>query len=291
MFDKEILSLINLLEDPDQMVYELVSEKIKERGMRAIPILEKAWETSIDIDIQQKIENLIQNIQFLNIKRELISWLKTKNNQMIYGAYLIAKYQYPDLFYSEIEGQIEILRKEIWLELNRDLTALEKVRIINHVLFAMHHFGKNTANYYSPRNSFINQVLETKKGNPITLSVIYTALAQKLNLPIVGVNLPLNYVLAYTDPYYTDDPDGILFYINPYKNGSVLSRRDIKYFLEKQKLELKAEYFRPCSNIVTMERILRNLAFSYKKLGYIDKLNEVTELIMAVETHKESQTL
>jgi regulator of sirC expression with transglutaminase-like and TPR domain len=285
--DKEIIALINLLDDPDKTVHKAVSEKIKEKGTGVIPSLERAWESSLDQSMQQKIEELIQDIQFDHVKTELRNWVQSGSADLLYGAYLVSKYQYPDLFFSEIEQQIEALRKDIWLEFHDNLTALEKVRVINHILFAVNKYSRNTSNFYSPRNSYINQVLETKKGNPISLSIIYSAVARKLELPIYGINLPLNYILAYTDPYFTDNSSGVLFYINPYNRGNVLSKKDIDSFLHQQKLEPRAEYYSPCSNATTIERVIRNLLFSYEKLGYVDKTKEIAELLKIVQEHKD----
>lgn len=280
--DKEIKALIDLLEDPDDLVFKAVSGKIMERGVDIIPSLEKAWESSLSQDFQQRIEDLIQSIQFTHVQRELKEWAHSSRPDLLYGAYLISKYQYPDLYFSEIEEQIEILRKDVWLELHDNLTALEKVRVLNHILFAQHRFNRNASNFYSPRNSYINQVLETHKGNPISLAVIYSAVAQRLDLPIYGVNLPLNYILAFKDPFFQDDPYGVLFYINPYNRGAILNRKDIDFFLNQQKLEPQKEYYTPCSNTMTIERMLRNLVFSYEKMGYNDKTEEVTILMNIV---------
>ncbi|MFW5644310.1 MAG: transglutaminase-like domain-containing protein [Bacteroidota bacterium] len=283
MKDKEIKALINLLEDPDKRVHEAVSEKIKQKGTDIIPSLERAWESSLDQNLQQKIEEIIQEIQYTYVKTEMRNWRKTGGNDLLFGAYLVAKYQYPDLYFSEIEQQIESLRKEIWLEIHDNLTALEKVRVINHILFAINKFSRNTTNFYSPRNSYINQVLETKKGNPISLSVIYSVIAQKLGLPIYGINLPLNYILAYMDPYFDNEETEVLFYINPYNRGNVLSKKDIDNFLFQQKLERRKEYYSPCSNVDTIERMIRNLLFSYEKLGYTDKTDEINTLLKIIQ--------
>lgn len=283
MKDREIIALINLLEDPDKRIHEAVSEKIKQKGTGIIPRLERAWESSLDQALQQKIEEIIQDIQFNHIKTELKNWTESGGKDLLYGAFLVAKYQYPDLFFSEVEQQIESLRKEIWLEFHDNLTALEKVRVINHILFAINKFSRNTTNFYSPRNSYINQVLETKKGNPISLSIIYSAVAQKLGLPIHGINLPLNYILAYMDPYFGNEGLGVLFYINPYNRGNVLSKKDIDNFLFQQKLEPREEYYTPCSNVSTIERVVRNLLFSYEKLGYVDKTKEISTLLKIMQ--------
>jgi regulator of sirC expression with transglutaminase-like and TPR domain len=157
---------------------------------------------------------------------------------------------------------------------------------LNHVFFAIHKFNRNSGNFYSPRNSFINQVFETKKGNPISLAVIYSAVAEKLEIPIFGVNLPLNYILAYKDPYYSEGMNGILFYINPYNRGMILSRKDIDHFLKQQKLDPKQDYFVPCNNITTIERMLRNLVFAYEKMGYADKNDQINEILSIIRSAK-----
>jgi len=280
--DKELLAMIKLLEDPDEDVSGMVTRKLLEMGREAIPGLEATWENTINPDIQTRIENIIHIIQFTELKKELSGWKESGGESLLYGAYLVARYQYPDLYFSEIEAQVEKLRKEVWIELHDGLTALEKIRVINHIFFAIHKFSGNTSNFYSPGNSFINQVLETGKGNPISLSLLYAIVAQSLDMPVFGVNLPLNYVLAYKDDNFKDDPNGILFYINPYNKGAVLSRREIDFFLYEQKLEPRKEYYTPCTNIITIERLIRNLVFSYEKMGYPEKIEQVNELLTII---------
>ena len=136
----------------------------------------------------------------------------TEQNDLLRGVFLISRYQYPDLEIKEMEISLDRIIKDVWLELNNNLTALEKVRILNHIIYDVHGFTKNTKNFYSPQNSFINQVLETGKGNPISLAVVYIIIAQRLNLPVYGVNLPKNFILAYRDQLVTglafDQRDG-----------------------------------------------------------------------------------
>lgn len=279
MKDKEIISLIRLLEDKDVEISGIITKKLLEKGIDAIYELEKAWETALNPIVQYKIEEIIHEIQFNQTKQELKEWFNHGSESLLYGAFLVAKYQYPDLKFIEIEDEIEKIRRAVWIEFHENLTALEKVRIINHILFAVNKFSGNTSNFYSPGNSFINQVIETKKGNPITLSILYASVAQKLELPIYGVNLPLNYVLAYELNSYPDDPDNILFYINPFNNGNVLGRKELDFFLSEQKMEQKPEYYRPCSNQVTIERMFRNLQFSFEKMGQEEKANEIADLL------------
>ena len=125
--------------------------------------------------------------------------------------------------------------------------------------------------------------METKRGNPISLAIIYLAVANKLNIPVYGVNLPKNFILAYKDEYRQydseDETEDILFYINPYNKGSVLGKREIDYFIQQQKLEAKKEYFVPCTNKDIIVRLINNLILSYRKLQFIDKIEKLNELL------------
>jgi regulator of sirC expression with transglutaminase-like and TPR domain len=153
-------------------------------------------------------------------------------------------------------------------------------------MFDLHKFSRNNADFYSPQNSYINQVFESKKGNPISLSIIYLSVAYKLGLPIYGVNLPKNFILAYKDEFRQHDAynesDDILFYINPYNKGAVLGRREIEYFITQQQIKPHPSFYVPCSNIDIIVRLINNLILSFEKLGYAQKIERMKELLAVV---------
>jgi regulator of sirC expression with transglutaminase-like and TPR domain len=273
---EEIQALLQLLDDPNVEVNQTVTTRILEQGPIILPDLEAAWEGSMDPTHQERIINLIQEIQTQYNHNQLQKWVRTEQNDLMKGVFLISRYQYPELEMKELEISLDRIIKDVWLELNNNLTALEKVRILNHIIYDVHGFTKNTKNFYSPQNSFINQVLETGKGNPISLAVVYSIIAQRLNLPIFGVNLPKNFILAYKDELvvgsgFDEVAEDILFYINPYNRGAVLGKREIEYFLKQQKIEPQESHFRPCSNLEMIARILHNLINAYHKSGYREK--------------------
>ena len=276
---EEIQALLQLLDDPNVVVNQTVTTRLMEQGPAILPDLEAAWEGSMDPTHQDRIINLIQEIQTQYNHNQLQKWVRTEQNDLMKGAFLISRYQYPDLEMKELEISLDRIKKDVWLELNNNLTALEKVRILNHIIYDVHGFTKNTKNFYSPQNSFINQVLETGKGNPISLAVVYSIIAQQLNLPIFGVNLPKNFILAYKDVLVDED---ILFYINPYNRGAVLGRREIEYFLKQQKIEPQESHFRPCSNLEILVRVLHNLINAYHKSGYREKANLFEGVLMMI---------
>jgi len=284
MSREEIQALIQLLDDPSSEVNQAVKKNLLEQGISVLPELEAAWEGSPDIDSQERIIGIMHNIQTESTHKELKIWLDTDSYDLLRGVYLIARYQYPELSFAALEDKLEIIIKDVWLELNNNLTALEKVRILNHILFDVHSFKKNTKDFYNPANSYINQVLDTKRGNPISLAVVYAIIAQRLGLPVYGVNLPRNFILAYRDELpggetFDDMTEDILFYINPYNRGTVLGRKEIEYFLKQQDIVAKQSYYLPCSNPEILKRILHNLINAYSKSGDRDKVVHFEEVL------------
>jgi regulator of sirC expression with transglutaminase-like and TPR domain len=288
---EEIEALVQLLDDPDSLVYDPVINRLIQLGEPAVKILEHTWENSMDQFLQERIENVILKIQQNTIRKNLKDWADCHGNQLIFGAYLIAKSQYPELSFSEIEKQIEKMRSEIWLEMNNRLTAMEKVKVINHFLFSVHKFNRSVRGVQSPQLYFINHVLDTKKGLPITLAVIYAEIAERLELPIYCVDLPYNFLLCFHDPTYLDDPDGIMFYINPYTQGTILGRSEVEFFLQEQKLDVRPEYMKPCSNIETIQRIAEGVRFAYSASRMEEKTSFLDELIEILQRSREDQIL
>jgi regulator of sirC expression with transglutaminase-like and TPR domain len=279
--DSEIKALISLLDDSDKEVYSHIEEKLISLGREVIPFLEDAWSHAFDAVLQQRIEAIVHRIQFENLLEDLKLWIHTNDDNLFDGALLIARYQYPDMDPSRILEQLQQIKKEIWLELNDNLTALEIINIINHVLFSNHNFSGNTANYHAPQNSFINIVLESKKGNPLTLGIVYLTISHMLGLPIYGINLPEHFVLAYcgNDEHFQLDKKNVLCYINPFSKGSVFGKSDIDVFVNRLKLTPQDSHYYPCSNRDIILRMVRNLSHSYQKLGDTDKVDELAQMI------------
>jgi regulator of sirC expression with transglutaminase-like and TPR domain len=284
--NKEITALINLLDDPDDTIFSTVKDKLLTVGEKVIPVLENAWETSFNPLLQTRIENIIHRIQFEKVTEALKSWKKSRSKDLWEGALLIARYQYPDLQETKLLKQLQLIKQDIWLELNENLTALEKVKVINHILFDVHRYSGNTENYHAPENSYLNKVIENKKGNPLSLSILYLLIAQQLELPISGINLPEHFVLAYIDEHAAPEIQGedrLLFYINPFSKGAVFSRKEIDMFLKQLNIAPEKSYYTPCNNIHIVRRLIRNLISAYTRSGNSEKVQELEEMIQVLD--------
>jgi len=276
---RELEALMSLLEDPDKQVFNTVSNRLIELGDEAVLPLEKRWEITLKPDLQVKIENVIKEIHFNKLALDLNTWRSSGGKDLLFGAYLTARFQYPDLEFETLDSFIEKIKKDIWLELNNQLTALEKVRVINYFMYEIYKFDKSLKKVHTPQLYLVNHVLDTTKGSPVILGLIYTELARRLNLPIFGVNLPRNFVLCYYDPDFQDDPNGILFYINPSDKGAVLGLKELKSFLKQLKIEESEFYYTPCSNIDIIERLLINLRYAYDHSGQEEKAKQIKSLM------------
>jgi regulator of sirC expression with transglutaminase-like and TPR domain len=274
--EKELHALVSLLDDTDREVKSHVLDKLISIGHPVIPFLEKKWEESFNPSIQKEIEDLVHRLQFLQLKERLVDWKSSPDQDLLTGLWIINTYQYPDLEFEKLNADMHQIYFEVWTAFKNDLLPYEQVRIINGVLFNTLRFSANTKNFHSPGNSMLSNVLETKKGNPISLCSIYLLVAKKLGLPIYGVNLPNLFVLTYKS-------SDASFYINAFNKGLIFSRKDIVNYLEHLNIESREVFFDPCSNLDIITRVLRNLIVAFEKLGEIEKSEEIRELLEIIE--------
>ncbi|WP_154287320.1 transglutaminase-like domain-containing protein [Pedobacter puniceum] len=282
--EKEIASLIKLLDDPDPEIFSHIEERILSYGSEAIGFLESAWEQSLDTILQERIENLVHKIQYQNVREDLALWYQSGAFDLLRGALIINRYQYPDLNEQKIINQIEAIKRDIWLQMMYEASPVEKVKLINHIFYNIYGFSGNTSNHKDPQNSYISQVLESKKGNQISLAIIYAVIAQKLDIPIYGVNLPQHFILAYEDEQEKqNEENGILFYINVFNKGYIFGKRDIDMFLKQLQIQPEKYFYEPCSHTEIIKRVIRNLISAYEELGSTEKVKELIGLLEVLE--------
>ncbi|MFN8416502.1 MAG: transglutaminase-like domain-containing protein [Cytophagaceae bacterium] len=276
MEESTFKALIALLEDDDKEVVAHVEREIVNRGEAVIPLLEKAWEEEFNPIVQKRLEDIIHGLQFSVLQQRLRTWKEKGGKDLLEGMWLVATYQYPDLEYNKLKSELEQLYYEAWLDFKPELQPIEQIKILNNVLFNKLKYGPNSKNFHSPANSMLNQVLESKKGNPISLCVIYMMMAQKLKLPVYGVNLPNLFILTYKN-------DSTQFYINVFNKGLIFTKEDIDSYLQQLNLSPMDIFYQPCGHFDILARVLRNLVMSFEKLGETEKVEEVKLLLACIE--------
>jgi regulator of sirC expression with transglutaminase-like and TPR domain len=280
MTTKEIKALISLLDDPE--IAPQIQSEIQNLGETIIPYLEESWEETLDPQQQQRLEDLIHQLQFEGLQQRLRVWRDAGAQDLLEGMWLLNSYQYPDADLQALNRAIEQLRFEAWTLLRSEMHPADQVQMLNHVIFRNHKFSANTQHFHSPANSMLQRVIETKRGNPLSLCVIYLLVAQRLDLPVFGVNLPNLFVLTY-QPENKAFP---AFYINCYNRGVVLSRADIEHYVGQLGITSQDAFYEPCSNLDIVRRAMRNLQVSFEKLQELGKAEEVSQLLAILTEDK-----
>lgn len=275
MNNNEIKALVSLLDDEDKEIQMHVEQKIISLGDSIIPFLEEEWENNLNISVQKRIEDLIHLLQFESLKAKLRHWKEDTNQDLLEGMWLVASYQYPDLSLDKLKRELEQIYYEAWLEFRSNIHPFDQIKILNSILFSKLKFAANTKNFHSPANCMINIVLDSKRGNPISLCVVYMLVANKLKMPVYGVNLPNLFVLTFK----TNESQ---FYINVFSKGIIFSKADIDKYIGQLNLPPSDIFYQPCSNLDIIKRVLRNLIISFEKTSDTDKVQEIKQLLQVV---------
>ncbi len=277
MENRELVALVSLLEDDDKEILHHVEAKLLSLGTDVIPILEKEWmNNSLNPSVRNKIEDIIHTLQYQLLKDKLQAWRQGGGEDLLEGMMLISNFLYPELNLKYLKRKFEQYYYEAWKEFKNDMGPVEQIKVLNDVMFNKLKFRPNSKNFHAPSNSMINVVMESKKGNPLSLCVVYLIIAQRLKLPVYGVNLPNLFILTYK----TEDTQ---FYINVFNNGLIFSTEDIDNYINQLNLSKSDIFYEPCSHVDIIIRNLRNLISAFEKLGEYKKSDDVKALLQVVE--------
>jgi regulator of sirC expression with transglutaminase-like and TPR domain len=285
--NKEISALLHLIDDPDEYVYNTVSEKIISFGKAIIPNLENLWENTTSEDLQEKIELLIHRLHFRDLTNDFTAWA-AGDADLLEGALLVARYHYPELQKNTVLQEIEKLKRNIWLELNSYLTPLEQVNVITSIIYNYYKQKGVEFAYNNPDDYLINKALESKKGNAVNNGIIYLVLCELLDVSIRAINIPRQFILAYVDLQHDLlNPVGhasekIKFYIDPL-NGQIYSHKDVENYFKRISVPPTASYFRQLNNKRIIQFLLEELSKCFDNERNRYKMDELLLLANLLE--------
>lgn len=192
---------------------------------------------------------------------------------------LVAQDEYPEIDVDQwmirLEGMAEVVRARC----PADAFAEQKVVALNHYLFNELGFRGNSEDYYDPRNSYLNEVLERKLGIPITLSILYIEIGRQLGLRLHGLSFPGHFLVQLK----LNRGNLIL---DPFAGGDPQCEPDLRARLRPALREAAADrlehYLTPASSRDIIARLLRNLKRIYLERGQYDKALNVMQRMMLV---------
>lgn len=206
---------------------------------------------------------------------------------------LIAADAYPGLDVDGYLGEIERLAARLRGRLAPGGGTEERVLALNEFLFDDLGFSGNAGNYYDPRNSFLNEVLDRRTGIPITLSVLYLELGRRIGLELEGVSFPGHFLVRLR-------VRGAMLVLDPFSGGEALSETDLRERLQRVIPEGAAggvpvdalpldPFLEPANKRQILARLLRNLKGIYREADKPQRLLEVLNrmLVVSPEAHGE----
>ncbi len=286
--DKEINALLQLVDDPDDEVFETVAAKIIRYGRQIIPKLETVWESTFDKLTQDRMELLIHQVRYNDLLEEVMDWSKNSNPDLLRGAILIAKYEYPDINIPALLAEFDQLRRSVWLELNNYLTPLEQVNVLNTIIYTHYKFTGNELTDRNIGNFFVNKLFDTKQGNSYSIGIVYLAICELLDIPIFAVEVPQQFLFAYIDTLYSffsNDPNGvqqIQFYIEP-TSGMAYTQTDLDNYLKKLKQYEKANKLLPLTNKEIISKLIDQLSNCFQYKNEETKIAELKQLRAVIQ--------
>ncbi len=190
------------------------------------------------------------------------------------AALLVAAEEYPDLDITAYQRRLDLLAAAAGERIGPERQPAQVIAHLNRFLFDELGFRGNSQDYYDPRNSFLNEVLDRRLGIPLTLSLVYLEIGRRLGLPLRGVGLPGHFIVLFQ----TEPP----LYLDPFNRGTVLTVADCAALvarLAQGRVHLRPAHLQPVGPRQILWRLLLNLKYSYlrrndlaRALGVIDRL-------------------
>lgn len=280
--NKEISALLLLIDDPDEEVFDAVSQKIVDYGKPIIPSLEHLWETTPDEQTQERIELVIHRLHYTDLVEDFRQWNVSGHHDLMLGALLACKFQYPDISTTPVLQEIEKIRRNIWLELNNYLTPLEQINIVTSILYSYYGLKGNETNYKEPNEFLLHKTLEAKRGNQISNGLLYLMLCELLDIPVKAINIPRQFIIAYFKPGYSEEnlPNPfhkIEFFIDP-TSGQVFTHQDVENYFNRVSVPAAGTYFKPQPNKKVISQLLEEFSKCFSSDKEIHKQKELMEL-------------
>lgn len=251
-------ALIKLLGDDHPQVAETVHAKLQELAPAVVPLLKQAADSNEDPKVRLGARAVLERIRLVEIRREWdrFSGLSDAQLNLEKGAFLLAGISYPGLDPKPYQLRLDELADRIRPALKAVIKPLDRLKVMNRALFKTEKFRGNWADYFDPENSYLHRVLERKLGIPISLSVLYLLVAQRLDLPIEGAGIPGHFMVKYKDRETE-------WYVDVFNEGRFLSRPECVQFIVEAGYPYQVVFLEGINSREILARMIRNLILIY----------------------------
>ncbi len=276
--DLKFKALMKLLDDEDPQVFAAVEKELLHGGDETARMLELEMD-SADAGTRKRIENLVSRIHLDKLQREydrLLDFVSGSDFTLERALFLLAKPLYPHVDFAEIESALNDLANELRGRIAGAEDPYEIVQRVNDFFLNEMGFAGNSRDYYNPDNSILHRVLETRRGIPISLGIVYLLVGRRINLPIFGVGAPAHFLVKFV-------LEGKEFYVDVFNGGRVMSRKDAENSINDMGFTFESRFLKASSDLEIIARSCRNLARAFSAIDEQPRANVLMELSIELE--------
>jgi len=257
--ESTIHALLRLLSDPNEQVARTIQDQLARLGSHVLPFLEQAGND--DATLQPRVAAIKEEIRFGQLKEEFQQFVAKSARQEDWeqGAFLIAKLAYPNLDIPHYVECLDNLAEEFrtkWLA--TESPSGKAARLLSNFLFKDKGFSGNREEYYEPDNSYLNRVIDTRQGIPISLSALYVFVGKRLDLPLAGVGMPGHFLVKV-------EGETPAQFVDCFNGGTILREEDCEQFIAASGLAFDKQMLEKISTPTVLARMLRNLLSIYEQ--------------------------
>jgi len=280
----EINALLNLIEDPDDNVYQTITKRFIGFGKDVIPVLNEFQELTDDPIQVAKINSIISQISISCIENAVADWLNSEDQSVLEASLFITAYLNPEYDRDRLFFEIEKIRKTVWLELNDYLTPLEEINVLNKIIFGHYNYKGVELDYASTTQFDPSHLLTNKLSNTFPLASVYLIISEMLGITIQPADIPKQNLLCYVEEgssIISVEGSDILFYIDPL-NGQVYTHLDVENYVKKMNLAHPPVTYTPSNARNFVQRWLKEIAKAEQMKGEIERHKALLELILSM---------
>jgi regulator of sirC expression with transglutaminase-like and TPR domain len=267
--ESEIRSLVSLLDEEDPANLDLVQSRILELGPAVIPYLDEL-RRRCEVELAGRVDEVARRLRLLRLREEFRELAAAPDLER--GVWLVARFGCPAADPALSTGWLDACAEAVRRALPARATPAQTLEGLNRQLFGILGFRGNEKHYYDPDNSFLNRVIEKRRGIPVSLSVLYLLLSRRLSLPAFGVATPGHFLVGLRlGPQAR--------YLDAYNRGRLMSLADVQEMLARSGYEFRPEFVAPASPRDILARMMRNLISIYQKAAQPERAEELSGLV------------
>lgn len=279
----EIESLLYLLEDPDPFVKESVQNRLQELGQKAVPLLDEYRSEVNKAEEKARIQEVIHELTFETLEADFIEMLEQgvrTRKALEKTIFVLARFGNPTLRAAEYQKKLDRFANMIRPQIKYKLDERRKMKQMLKFIFDDLNFSGDSSTYHAPENCYLDQVIDNRKGLPISLSLVVMFIARRLEMPFFGINMPIHFMLNFVG-----DKEELL--IDPYDDGAIVTYDQCYFFLKKNNIEPRPDHFQMATNYDIIVRCIRNLIHSYEKAEKPERIADLKKLLDVAELYAE----